>query len=187
MTKVYFVRHAKPDFTIKDDLLRPLTEEGMEDSKKVTEFLLSKNVTRVFSSPFMRALDTIKDFAETSGIKIVIIEDFRERKVDSIWIEDFDVFAEEQWKNFDYKLPDGESLKEVQERNIRALRQILRENVNENIVIGTHGTALSTTINYFDKNFDYNEFRRIKNHMPFIVRMDFDGENCVKMEEFMVK
>ena len=45
MTKAYFVRHAKPDFSIKDDLLRPLTEEGIEDSKKVTEFLLNKNIT----------------------------------------------------------------------------------------------------------------------------------------------
>lgn len=43
------------------------------------------------------------------GLEINIIEDFRERKVDSIWIEDFDKFAKEQWSNFDYKLSDGEN------------------------------------------------------------------------------
>ena len=32
-----------------DDLLRPLTQEGTEDSKKVTEFLLNKNIDKVFS------------------------------------------------------------------------------------------------------------------------------------------
>lgn len=44
MTKVYFVRHAKPDFSVKDDLTRPLTEEGMNSCKKVTEFLIDKNI-----------------------------------------------------------------------------------------------------------------------------------------------
>lgn len=37
MTNVYFVRHAKPDFSVQDDLTRLLTEEGINDCKKVTE------------------------------------------------------------------------------------------------------------------------------------------------------
>lgn len=56
MNKVYFVRHAKPDFSVKDDLIRPLTEEGIKDSKKVTEFLMDKNITKIYSSPYKRAL-----------------------------------------------------------------------------------------------------------------------------------
>lgn len=187
MTKVYFVRHAKPDFLIKDDLIRPLTEEGKNDCRQVTEFLLNRNITKVFSSPYKRAIDTIKDFADILGLKINIIEDFRERKVDSIWIEDFDKFAKEQWNNFDYKLSDGESLNEVQKRNIIALQHILKQNINENIVIGTHGTSLSTIISYFDKNFNYNEFERIKNFMPFVVCISFDGEDVIRIEEFILK
>ena len=49
MNTVYFVRHAKPDFTIKDELLRPLSEEGINDSKKVTEYLKDKNITKIYS------------------------------------------------------------------------------------------------------------------------------------------
>ena len=45
MNKVYFVRHARPDFNVEDELLRPLSEEGIEASKKVTEFLKNKNIT----------------------------------------------------------------------------------------------------------------------------------------------
>lgn len=116
MTKVYFVRHAKPDFNIYDDLIRPLTEEGTEDSKKVTEFLMDKNITKAFSSPYRRAIDTIRDFAERTGLEINVVDDFRERKIDSVWIEDFDRFSEMQWNDFNYKLSDGENLKEVQAR-----------------------------------------------------------------------
>lgn len=187
MTKVYFVRHAKPDFTVKEDLIRPLTQEGINDCKKVTEFLLNKNITKVFSSPYKRAIDTIKDFTDTIGLKINVIADFRERKIDDIWVKDFDKFANKQWNNFDYKLSGGESLSEVQKRNIKAIQDILAENENENIVIGTHGTALSTIINYFDNSFKYEEFKRIKDFMPFIMCITFNGMVFLKTKEFIIE
>lgn len=186
MTKVYFVRHAKPDLNIHDDLIRPLTEEGTEDSKKVTEFLLNKKITKAFSSPYKRAVDTIKDFTDRTSLKISIVEDFRERKIDSEWIENFDEFSEKQWRDFEYKLSDGENLKEVHKRNIAALQQILKENMDDNIVIGTHGTALSTIINYYDKNFDYKEFKRIRYYMPLIICITFEGQDAVKIEQVLL-
>lgn len=186
MTKIYFVRHAQPDFSVLDDLTRPLNEKGVDDTKKVTDFLLDKSITKVYSSPFKRAVDTIKDFADKLSLVIHIIEDFRERKIDDGWIEDFNSFAKNQWDDFEYRLPQGECLKEVQERNINALHKVIKENMDENIVIGTHGTALSTILNYYDKKFDYNDFKRIKNLMPFIVCIEFDGMNFVSAKEFIL-
>lgn len=187
MTKVYFVRHAKPDFSVKDDLLRPLTEESMEERKKVTEYLKDKDIKRVFSSPYKRAIDTIKHFAESMNLNIDIIDDFRERKVDSVWIEDFNTFSKEQWLDFNYKLDDGECLYEVQNRNIRALMKILAENSEHNIAIGSHGTALSTIINYFNREFGYADFERIKNLMPFVVCFTFEGQAIINIEEFILE
>jgi 2,3-bisphosphoglycerate-dependent phosphoglycerate mutase len=187
MTKVYFVRHAKPDFSVKDDLLRPLTEEAMEERKKVTEFLTDKDIKRVFSSPYKRAIDTIKHFAESMNLNIDIIDDFRERKVDNVWIEDFNTFTKEQWIDFNYKLDNGECLYEVQNRNIRALMQILAVNAEHNIVIGSHGTALSTIINYFNKEFGDADFERIKDLMPFIVCFTFEGQAMINVEEFILE
>ena len=89
MTKVYFVRHAEPNYNNHNDFLRELTSKGMEDRKLVTKFLEDKHIDIVLSSPYKRAVDTVKDFADGYGIKIDIVNDFRERKVDSGWIEDF--------------------------------------------------------------------------------------------------
>jgi 2,3-bisphosphoglycerate-dependent phosphoglycerate mutase len=100
-----------------------------------------------------------------------------------VWIEDFNEFTKSQWTNFQYKLTNGESLNEVQKRNIEALKQILKENMDKNITIGTHGTALGTIINYYDKSFDYSHFERIRNLMPFVVCIQFSGEDAVKIEE----
>ena len=65
-------------------------------------------------------------------------------------------------------------MREVQERNIEALKHVLQKYPEKNIVIGCHGTALSTVINYFDNSFDYYEFEKIKNIMPLIAEMEFD-------------
>ena len=186
MTTVYFVRHAKPNFNNHDDLTRELSQQGLEDRKLVTEYLCDKEIDVVLSSPFKRAVDTVKDFADVRGLKVIPVFDFRERRVDSGWIEDFNSFCEKQWADFDYKLLDGECLREVQERNIRALNQVLKEYEGKSIVVGSHGTALSTIINFNDKSFGHREFEEIKTLMPWIVKFTFDKDACVEIQRINV-
>lgn len=184
VTKVYFVRHAEPNYNNHNDALRELSSKGMEDRKLVTKFLLDKHIDVVLSSPYKRAVDTVKDFADSYGKEIDIIYDFRERKVESGWIEDFTLFTKMQWNDFTYKLSDGECLQEVQTRNMSALQQVLKRYEGKNIVVGSHGTALSTIINYYDHSFGYNDFERIKNVMPWIVEFVFDEDTkCIMIKE----
>ena len=185
MTKVYFVRHAEPNYENHDDMLRELSARGMEDRKRVTAFLSDKQIDVVLSSPFKRAVDTVKDFADSKGLTVETANDFRERKVDSCWIKDFASFSKKQWEDFSYKLSDGECLKEVQERNINALIDVLRRYAGKNIVIGSHGTALSTVFNYYDHSFGYEDFDKIRFVMPWIVEFDFDdGGNCINIRSY---
>lgn len=178
MTRIYFVRHAQPNYDNHDDFFRELTKKGMEDRKLVTEFLKDKNIDVVLSSPYRRAVDTVRHFADKHSLQIRTIDDFRERKIDSEWIEDFQGFAKRQWEDFSYKLSDGETLGEVQRRNISALNQVLREYEGKNIVIGSHGTALSTIINYFVPEFGFAEFEKIRGIMPWVVYFEFEGIEC---------
>lgn len=182
MTHVYFVRHAQPNYNNHNDLTRELTEKGLEDRKLVTSFLADKSIDIVLSSPYIRSIDTIKDFADTYGFEITTIEDFRERKIDSCWIEDFNAFTRKQWEDFTYKLSDGESLGEVQKRNISSLTQVLQQYENKNIIIGSHGTALSTIVNYYQPTFLYPHFEQIRGLMPWVVHFTFEGNKCLKIE-----
>ena len=183
MTNVYFVRHAQPNYENHDDMTRELTEKGLRDRKLVTDFLRDKEISAVLSSPFKRSVDTVKEFADEMGLPVTFVEDFRERKVDSGWIDDFTAFAKHQWADFNYKLSDGECLREVQERNISALNGVLKEHEGKNVAIGSHGTALSTIVNYFDPAFGYEDFDAIRSLMPWIVRLSFEGMNCVEIEK----
>ncbi|MBQ8590514.1 MAG: histidine phosphatase family protein [Firmicutes bacterium] len=183
-TKVYFVRHAEPNYENHDDLTRELTEQGMKDRLLVTEFLKDKNIGAVWSSPYHRAIDTVKHFADGAGLEIETDYDFRERKVGDGWLDDFDSFAEKQWGDFAFALEHGESLGEVQKRNLAALERVLNTAPGKNIAIGSHGTALSTVVNHFDPAFGYEDFQRIVDLMPWVVELTFEDGHCVEVREY---
>jgi 2,3-bisphosphoglycerate-dependent phosphoglycerate mutase len=182
MTTVYLIRHAEPDFSIHDDRERPLTIKGKESCSRVIEYLEDKNITRIFSSPYRRAVDTVQGFADTCGLMIELIEELRERAVDTVWIENFTQFVHNQWMDFDYKLEGGESLRQVQSRCITALEAILSKNPEGNLVVGSHGTAISTIIHYYDRDYGEEHFNQIRSIMPFIAKMEFDFTRCKSIE-----
>ena len=183
MTTVYFVRHAESDHTKGNETTRPLTEKGEKDCRLVTEFLKDKNIDVLVSSPFKRAVDTLSDFSEASGLSIETMEDFRERENE--WFpdeSDFWCFAQKQWADFTYTLSGGECLQEVQDRNVAALKGLLLRYPGKNIVIGTHGTALSTIIHYYNSAYGFSEFEKMVHHMPWIVKMTFEGTACAELQ-----
>ena len=184
MTHIYFVRHAEPNYNNHDDLTRELSPKGMADRELVSEFFADKQVDIVLSSPYRRAVDTVAHFASLRDLPITTIDDFRERKVDSAWIDDFDAFTRKQWADFNYKLTDGETLAEVQKRNTAALQEVVEQHKGKTVMIGSHGTALSTIINHFVPQFGIEEFTRIKSIMPWIVRFSFLDNDCVQIEEY---
>ncbi len=181
MTHVFFVRHAECDHTVSDDRARPLTGKGRRDCALVTGYLADKNISFIASSPYRRALDTVGDFAQSAALPIACVEEFRERRVADVWVEDFKAYTRRQWADFDHRIPGGESLREVQTRNISALNRILDSHPGENITIASHGTALATILNYYDKSFGFDGFWRIIDLTPWIVHMEFEGNVCVRI------
>lgn len=186
MTTIYFIRHAEPNYDNHDEYLRELSDKGMKDRKLVSDYLKDKNITIALSSPFIRSINTIKDFTDTNNLKIETIDDFRERKICNEWIRNFNEYSKRQWSDFDYKLDEGESLREVQQRNIEALTDELQKYSNQNIVIGTHGTALSTIINCYCPLFNYDAFEQIRTIMPWIVEFRFDDNECKSIISYNV-
>ena len=186
MTTVYFVRHAQPNYENHDDLTRELTEKGLQDRMQVVEVLREIPIHAVLSSPYKRAVDTVQPLAEQRGLPIITDADFRERQVGDGWLEDFTAFAKRQWADFDFALEHGESLRQVQARNVAALERVLEQYHGKTIVIGSHGTAPSTLVEHFAPGFGYEGFDRIRNIMPWVVRFTFEDGNCIGVEEISI-
>ena len=181
MTNIYFVRHCKPDSTWADDRTRPLTEEGLSDSEKVMEVLKDKNIDVFISSPYKRSYDTIKKAADFYGKTIQTDERLRERKAGNNG-NNHEMFKK-RWADLSFAEEDGESIGEVQKRNIQALNEILQNHKDKTIAIGTHGTALSSILNYYDPSFNAESFMSIVDLMPYIICLSFEGTELISKEE----
>jgi len=184
MTRIFFVRHAQPDISWKDDRTRPLTRIGLEDRKKVTDLLIKIPIDLFFSSPYKRCVDTISECANALNMSIHTDERFRERQSGKNG-HHIDL-VQKRWDDFDFCEEGGESLRSVQMRNIEALNEILVNHQDLNIVIGTHGTALSTILNFYDPDFNCDGFKRIWYWMPYVIRLDFCGTNIIGKEELLI-
>jgi len=184
VTRVYFVRHAQPDTKHGEDRNFPLTPVGMQDRKKVTELLTRFPIDCFFSSPYKRSYDTIAECADAFGMEIKTDERFRERKAgkNGHTVE----LVEKRWQDFSFCEPGGEPLGSVQKRNIEALNEVLVSHKDKNIVIGTHGTALSTILHYYDPGYGCDGFKRIWYWMPYIIRLDFDGTKYIGKQELLI-
>lgn len=183
ITKVYFVRHAQPDFSHKDDRTRPLTPEGEKDAEAVTNFFKDKKIDVFYSSPYKRSIDTIKNAASYYGKEIFLDERLREREKGAN-SNNFGMF-EKRWADLDYHEENGESIGMVQKRNVDALTEILKNNSGKNIVIATHGTALSSILNFYNSEFGCKDFLRIIDWMPYVIELDFSDEKLLSVTEHL--
>ena len=178
ITKIIFVRHAQSLYG-EDDRIRPLTESGLKNREVVLETLKDIQIDAFLSSPYKRSIETIRTAADYFGMSIRTDERFRERKVgtwENGWLE-------KRWNDFSCAEEDGECLASVQERNMEALKEVLSDYIGKTVVIGTHGTALSTILNYYDNSFGLSDFMRIVNWMPYIVELTFGGDKLLNKRE----
>ena len=117
MTEVYLLRHSetlKVNNVENNDSLQLKNEKmilsinGEKLAYKKSQIKEMQNFDAVFSSNYVRTIATAKYF--TTG-QINIIESFGERKfgIES-WDELPKGFGNKQYADFDYRMPNGESL-----------------------------------------------------------------------------
>jgi broad specificity phosphatase PhoE len=68
--KIYILRHE--DRTMDGTFFSPLTQDGLDNSIKLIEILNKCNIDVIYSSPFIRTLQTVLPYSKSKGIKINI-------------------------------------------------------------------------------------------------------------------
>ena len=82
-----------------------------------------------------------------------------------------------------YHEEGGESIAMVQKHKMEALNEILSDNADKEVVLGTHGTALRSILNFYDKSFSCEDLLRIIDWMLYIIELDFEGDKLVGKHE----
>lgn len=74
---IHFVRHGAAgdrDKWSKEDRVRPLTKKGRRQAASLAENLKSRQIERIFSSPFLRCIETVQPLADAIGAKVEVVE-----------------------------------------------------------------------------------------------------------------
>ena len=135
------------------------------------------NIDVVFASNYVRSIGTAKYIAYRNKIDVNIDKNFGERiyginSVDEI-MDDFNV---KQWNDIDYKLPNGESRRDVTNRMYNALIRVINDYRNKRIAIVSHGTAISFLLDrWCDVFVNYNNDNKMNTKIVFKNKIIFDN------------
>lgn len=179
ITNLYFVRHAHSIYT-PDELNRPLSERGLNDTNHVTELLINENIDIVCSSPYQRAIQTVRGIAEYNKLNIEIIDDLKERTLSSSSVDDFDSAIAKVWSDWEYSWDGGESNNTAQQRGVNSILHLLEKNAGNNIAIGTHGNIMVLIMNYFDTGYDFQFWKQLD--MPDIYKLTFRFKKLINVK-----
>ena len=150
------------------------------------------NVESLYSSHYVRAMATAKYIAEKNGIELNVDERLGERRFGVNDMSELpSTFFEDQFRDWDYKLPNGESANDVSKRMNDALSEILNLNKGKVIAIVSHGTAISAMLKKwcdvklneetkFIEIFFYNKLVFDGNwKCPELFKLEFDDNNSL--------
>lgn len=183
-TNLYFVRHAHSTYT-PDELGRPLSERGFTDANTVTELLKREAIDYVYSSPYKRAIQTVEGVAKYIDKEIKLVDGFKERILAEKPVEDFSVAITKVWEDYDFSWKGGESNRIAQKRGIHATLKVLESNIGRNVVIGTHGNIMVLIMNYFDNQYGFDFWKKLK--MPDIYKLSFNGKKMIDVQRIWNK
>lgn len=197
MTTIYLIRHSKPmkvNNTFNSDSLQIQNEKSslsIEGEQLAQEKLNKKefdNIDVLFSSNFVRTIQTAKYLAAKNNIEINIISDLGERRFGiNSWDELPKNFERKQFLDENYKLGNGESQKDVRTRMYTTIMNIINKYPNKRIAIVSHATAISYLLKTWcdatvvdDKmRYSFNNKIILEGHINYCetIKLEFDNEN----------
>lgn len=197
MTTIYLIRHSKPlkvNNNSNSDSLQiqneksSLSIEGENIAREKLDNEELKNIDIIYSSNYVRAIQTAKYLAERNSLEINIDSELGERKfgIDS-WDELPEEFEKQQVIDENYKIGNGESQVEVRKRMHNVIMKILSNNNGKRIAVFSHATAIafllkqwcSIEINNGKGNIKYNGNTIFNDSLNYCVtfKLSFDDNN----------
>ncbi len=200
MTIIYLIRHSKTldvNNELSTDTLqiqnekKVLSKEGENLAKDKFNNSIFNDIEVIFTSNYVRTIETAKYISENNNIKINILDELGERRFGiSSWSEKPKDFERRQFLDENYKIGDGENKKEVEERMYGCILKILKENKNKTIAIVSHATAISYLLNKWCNikiednmlSYKYNNKEILKGPINYCetLKLTFDIENNLK-------
>jgi broad specificity phosphatase PhoE len=154
-TTFFFVRHGESEanlariFSGRRD--SPLTERGRAQAVTVADALDDVPFDRIVATPLSRSLDTALVIARRRKMPVDVVPGLIEIDVGDKTGATFDEVAGlPDWKDDGFSSwPNGESLEQVLDRSLKALRRIHRESESGTVLVIGHGGVTRILVSHF--------------------------------------
>lgn len=176
MKRIWLVRHCN---AAGQESEAPLTAEGAEQAERLAEFFRERRVERIVSSPFERAVASIRPFAAEAGIAIETDDRLGERVLSPDPLPDWMERLEASFDDPDAKLPGGESSREAMERGMAVIREC-RQRPESSIVVVTHGNLMALILKACDDRYGYEDWKKLANPDVYELRWE-DGSDGINI------
>ncbi|RKL65154.1 histidine phosphatase family protein [Salipaludibacillus neizhouensis] len=168
MNKIYVIRHCEAEGQSPES---QLTEKGFKQAGELADFFYEVKVDRIISSPFIRAIQTIKPLADNLKIDIEVSKSLSERILSDKNMPDWFEKLKSTYEELDLKYEGGESSREAMNRIVGVVEDIFNAQ-SQNTVIVTHGNLMSLLLKYYDGNFGFEEWTNFSNPDVFELKLE---------------
>lgn len=182
MKKFILIRHGKAEMQ-GEDHLRKLDEDGIQQSKSICEKLekmVNKNI-KIFSSPFVRAVDTIKPLAENLNKEIIMSEELKEINIGKSDTLTKHEIIKKMWEDENFKVINGDS--QIEKFNLMKefLVHMFNSSRNEDVIIVTHGNLLGIILKFhFKREFGFDDWKIMS--MPDLYELNIEDNNIISFK-----
>ncbi|MEW6201200.1 MAG: histidine phosphatase family protein [bacterium] len=197
---LYFVRHGETDvnreYRCQGKIDKPLNGEGRRQAERTASEFGDIKIDIIYASPLLRARQSAEFTAQKKGLPVIIKE----------WLVEIDhgdleglTKAEAEavapgllatWKEHPdtVQFPNGESLKQVEQRFLKGIREVLVNDNGRNILFLTHQVLAGTAMCFFNnlplkdvwkdklQNGGYFKFTLDDNKISAILRILMTGD-----------
>ncbi|MDH5673807.1 MAG: histidine phosphatase family protein [Myxococcales bacterium] len=171
---IYLIRHAQS--TPSDALPTahwPLSELGHRQAEALVPFLTRLDVELVYSSPYLRAVDTVAPYARARRLKIDTLRELRERDLSPEMTQDWFGSVQRCFENPKLALGEAESNHTLAARMRQAVFAIGQRHREPNVAVASHGQAISALLGSLDGSFGYERWRAMG--LPDVFRLQLQS------------
>jgi broad specificity phosphatase PhoE len=173
--RLILIRHGETNWTSRGKFQGAtdigLNEKGRRQCRLLALSLRGQRIDAVYSSDLKRAAETAREIASYHGLPVWTDSDLREmnygvlEELTSVELKEKypDILSE--WLNNPEKvrIPDGESIRQVQKRAFRAIQKIYKKYYSRTVVVVSHNITIKILLCRFTGR-NFSEFLTLKLH-----------------------
>jgi 2,3-bisphosphoglycerate-dependent phosphoglycerate mutase len=158
MPKVlYVVRHCQAE---GQEPSASLTERGQQQAEALCAFLADFDVQRIVSSPFARAIESIRPLSVRLGIPVETDQRLVERMLSTVPLADWREQLRVSFQDLDLIIGGGESSRAAMQRARAAVADILGHPAERTVAV-THGNLMALMLKTFDDRIGFELWERL--------------------------